>query len=353
MEHFPETGKIQNNFFKARVFPYCGKPRHEVKIGPQFGVDVSVIQLTDGMAMAITSDPLSLIPTLGLRESAWLSVQLMANDMATTGFKPMYAQFVLNLPVTLAAEDFEYYWQCIHEYCEQLGVAITGGHTGRFDGLNSTVSGGGTMFTIAPYEEIITSKGAQPGDIIVLTKECALLSTAILALSFPETVKQHCGDRIYEMGCNLFYQTSAVEAGITAGAIARNNKGITAMHDVTEGGVIGSLYELANASECGVDVDESKIPVGEAQEAIGNIFNIDPKYCVGAGSMLITAKPQVVESLITNLEAKGIKATAIGNVTSPGKGITIKNGSEQKILTEAHTDPYWEAFFSAYQKGWK
>ena len=107
MAAFPVTGKIQNNFFKSRVFPYCGKIRSEVMVGPEYGVDTSIVQLPNGLAMALTSDPLSLIPTLGLQESAWLSVQLMANDMATTGFAPQYAQFVLNLHSRLTAEDFE------------------------------------------------------------------------------------------------------------------------------------------------------------------------------------------------------------------------------------------------------
>ena len=124
MEEFPQTGKIQNNFFKQHVFPYCGKSRNEVIVGPQYGVDVSIVNLNNGMALAMTSDPLSLIPTLGLRESAWLSVQLMANDMATTGFAPQYAQFVLNLPTTLSVKDFEVYWKYIHEFCDRLGTAI-------------------------------------------------------------------------------------------------------------------------------------------------------------------------------------------------------------------------------------
>src|SRR5688572_12167369 len=225
---FPDTGKINNAFFKDLVFPYCGAQRKEVIVGPQVGVDVSIVQLPNGLAMALTSDPLSLTPTLGLRESAWLSVQLMANDMATTGFAPMYAQFVLNLPLSLTADDFEKYWKHIHTYCAALGISITGGHTGRFEGLNSTVSGGGTMMTIVPGEDIITSKGARPGDVVMLTKECALLSTAILALSFPETIKNKCGLDIHRRGCELFYKTSAVEAGRLAGEAGRHTKGVTA-----------------------------------------------------------------------------------------------------------------------------
>lgn len=351
MEDFPITGKIQNDFFKSRVFPYCGKKRTEVKIGPEYGVDVSIVSLPNGLAMAMTSDPLSLIPTLGLRESAWLSVQLMANDMATTGFAPMYAQFVLNLPTTLSADDFEQYWKYIHEYCARLGIAITGGHTGRFDGLNSTVSGGGTMVTIADARDFITSKGAQPGDVLVMTKECAVLATSILALSFPKTVIRVCGEDVHKKACELFYMTSAVEAGLIAGELGRSTKGVTAMHDVTEGGVIGALFEMAYASGCGLEVDEDAIPIGVAQKKIGELFNIDPRHCVGAGAMIIAVQPEKNEMLMSRLRENGIPATLIGKVVNPIHGLTMRRGSILRELTIPPADPYWAAFFNAYNNG--
>src|SRR3546814_13979462 len=88
-----ELGKIQHGFFEDTILKNCGYNRKEVSCGPGFGVDVAVIDLPNGLAMATASDPLSLIPSLGLEESAWLSVYLMANDIATTGHSAMYAQF--------------------------------------------------------------------------------------------------------------------------------------------------------------------------------------------------------------------------------------------------------------------
>src|SRR5680860_1549854 len=140
-----QTGKISHQFFKQFFQDKCGKKRQEVTVGPQFGVDVSVINLPYGQAMAMASDPLSLIPSLGLSESAWLSVNLVANDIATTGFPPMYGQFVLNLPAEFSQKDFQIYWDYFHQYCSELGIAITGGHTGFIEGQNSTIAGGGTL----------------------------------------------------------------------------------------------------------------------------------------------------------------------------------------------------------------
>ncbi len=258
MKQFPDTGKIQDEFFKSSIYPFCGSRREEVITPAQYGVDVSIVKLPNGFEMALTSDPLTLITTIGLEKSAWLSVHLMANDMATTGKAPMYAQFVLNLPPTLSIKEFDDYWQHIHGFCEEMGTAITGGHTGRFEGQNSTVAGGGTMISIAPQGEMITSTGAAAGDVIIVTKESALIATSVLALSFPETIKNRCGVEVQRMAAELFYKTSALQDGLTAATLnSKNDKVVRAMHDVTEGGLLGAIYEMALASGCGVLVDEN------------------------------------------------------------------------------------------------
>jgi hydrogenase maturation factor len=186
-----------------------------------------------------------------------------------------------------------------------------------------------------------------------MTKECALLSTAILSLSFPETVKDACGDEIYRQGCDLFHKTSAVEAGLAVGEAGRQTKSVSAMHDVTEGGVIGALYELAHASNCGLIIDEERIPVGVAQQQICDHFGIDPKYCIGAGAMIITAKADKCDSVLSQLNERDINASVIGKIVDRDQRLIIQNGNEQTQLREPGTDPYWNAFFTAFNKGWK
>src|SRR5690625_6807045 len=102
--------------------------------------------------------------------------------MATTRFLPQYAQFVLNLIADTTRDQFSEYWKYIDQFCEEAGVAITGGHTGQIPGQNSTIPGGGTMFLKAPLDQIITSDGAEPGDVSVVTTETTLNSTPIRAL---------------------------------------------------------------------------------------------------------------------------------------------------------------------------
>lgn len=345
------SGKITGGGFEEIILPRCGHPRSEVLSGPAFGVDVSLINLPGGLGLALTSDPLSLIPSLGLQESAWLSVHLMANDMATTGFAPMYAQMVLNLPPWLSEADFTTYWNYIHQYCDAIGVAITGGHTGSIEGQNSTIAGGGTMLLTAPVNEILLSHKAQEGNVIIVTKACALSSSALLAMCFPDTVKNKLGKEAYDKGCEMFYQTSSLPDALIAKGSGLNY--ITAMHDVTEGGVLGAIYEMAIASGNGVSVNNDLLPIGEAQRSICDLFSIDPRFCIGAGSMVIAAQKEHVADVLQHLTSNNIMATAVGEFTPKATGYKLLEDGVETDMPYYSKDPYWAAFFTAYNNGWK
>jgi hydrogenase expression/formation protein HypE len=344
-----KLGKIEPHLFTAYINGRGGAERPEVTAGPQFGVDVALVDLPGSMAMALTSDPLSLIPSLGLQESAWLSVQLMANDMATTGFAPQYGQFVLNLPATFPKDDFKTYWQHIHTFCNDAGVAVTGGHTGFIEGQNSTIAGGGTFITVAPKDKILLSKYAQPGDAILVTKSAALSASAILAMRFPETVTNRAGAEVYQQACASFYDTSCLTDALTAFATGH----VTAMHDVTEGGVLGAIYELATASGNGAVVYADRLPLHKVQEAVCGVFGLDPKYCIGAGALIITCKKHNVTAVKEALAARGINCTEVGEIISASQGITRVDGGLPSALAYHEEDPYWAAFFNAYKNGWK
>ncbi len=345
-----KLGKIDIKTIEKVIIPQCGVPRENVIANPSFGVDVAVIRLNEELGIALTSDPLTYIPSLGIRESAWLSVHILANDMATTGFTPQYAQMVLNLSPSMSEEEFTLYWSHIHQFCQEIDLTITGGHTGFIEGQNSTIAGGATFITIAPLKKIILSSNASPGDIILMTKTAALSSTAILALSFPETIQSKLGKESYEELKSLFYQTSSLKEALIARKI---DDAITAMHDVTEGGILGAIYELSTASKVGCKVEYNKIPVTQTQNEICTLFQLDPCRIIGAGSMIMCCKKNKENDVINTLNKHNILCTPIGEILpDPNEKYMIKD----KIsfpLEYFDTDPYWEAFFNAFNKGWK
>ena len=172
-------------------------------------------------------------------------------------------------------------------------------------------------------------------------------------MSFPETVKNKLGKEIYEEGCNLFYQTSSLQdALITAGQEIKHPE-ITAMHDVTEGGVLGAIYELAVASGNGALIYNDLLPVGEAQRQICNLFSIDPRYSIGAGSMIISVKKGHANKVIDRLKTHDIDCVMVGELTEKEQGIKLIEACKKTDLPYTGIDPYWHAFFNAYKLGWK
>ncbi len=352
MIDFPIVGKIQDDFLKSHVFPANGATRAEVFKGPKYGVDTGVVNITDTLSLVMATDPASLIPTLGLKESAWLTVHLVASDIATTGSMPQYAQFCLNLPEYITASQFDEYWKWVSTYCEKLGVSITGGHTGKVQGQNSTVSGGVTMFSCVETHKVLTSDMARPGDDLILVKEPAIISTAIMALSFPKTIAKFCGEEMLKKGQELFYESSAVKVAIDAVSLGIHTQGIRAMHDVTECGVIGATIEMMMAAECGVEVYDDKFVKGEAQQMIGDFFGYDPLCTIGAGALLIAVHPDHTSRIISTLSNKGYPVQLIGKVKTREEGM-YRVGEEKELLKHPGTDPYWSVFFESLKKGLK
>lgn len=347
------SGKINADLFKQELKGNCGASRKEVICGPQFGVDTAVIDLGSENALAVSSDPLSLIPSLGMKVSAWLSIHLLVNDMSTTGFAPQYAQFVLNLPSGLSQEAFREYWSYIHTLCQELGIAITGGHTGQIPGQESTISGGGTMFLQAPKDQILSSNQAQAGDSIIMTKQAAISSSALLAMAFPEFVKENLGTEIHEKAISNFWNLSVLKEAILASQTLTPRVELHAMHDVTEGGILGALSEMADASGLGFRIEKERIPISREVKKVAELFEINPLISIGAGSMLMAVKAGTETQLLQKLNQEGIQASVLGTFTSEKeKLIQEPNGSWNPFQFDGK-DPYWDAFYYAFKTGKK
>lgn len=344
-----KDGKLNPQQLKEQFITKLGLHRKEVLQGPAIGVDVSVIRIDDSKGLIIASDPLSMIPSLPMEISAWLSVHLIANDVATSGFLPTFGQFVLNLPASLSAEQVADYWNHVHQYCSEIGIHITGGHTSFDSFTQSTLAGGGTLFSIAPLAEVKTSAMAKGGDDLIMTKTAALSSSAILAWSFPNYIQNELGKDVLEKAQKNFFCTSIIPEVKLLRANENLFQGISAMHDVTEKGIIGASYEFAQASQTSIILQRAHMLVDDTAAQICNLFDIDPRISVGAGSLLISCKPSVTANIIELLQAHDIPAAHIGKfqkaVASP-----LQNTLGEDILYPSE-DPYWSAYFEAFKNG--
>lgn len=336
-----QPGKATKETLQNLIFNNLGAQRAEVRQGASFGVDVASIHIDGGNALVTASDPLSLVPRLSPKESAWLSIYLAANDLATSSLAPQYAQLVMQLPENTDHDLLKDYWKYIHKFCTELGVHITGGHT-SFDPLSgSTLIGGITLLAIGKAKQVRTSAMASAGDLLLMTKSAALSSSSILVKSFPNFIKSELGQEVFEKVNTVFYQTSCVQDALISGAYQNDQRVVKAMHDVTEGGVYGAAYEFASASGLGIQIDSSKVQILEEVKSVCKLFDIDPLRSIGAGSLLLAVSPKKATALIQHLKTYGIDSSIIGEFTEK----TESNIDYQAI------DPYWEAYFSALNKG--
>jgi len=331
-----------------------GRKRKEVLVGPKFGVDNSVQRLSNGKVLIATCDPISFIPELGAEKSAWLSVNLLASDLTTSGVMPQYGIFDLNLPPQMSNSEFEQYWSSFDAECNKLGIAIVAGHTGRYQGCGYTVIGGGVLYAVAEADKYLTPSMARDRDQIILTKGAAVETTAILTRVFPKKIKRALGASLFERAWDSLSNVSTVKDALTAVSIGIHAKGVTAMHDATEGGIISAVMELAYASNLGAELTLTNVRIPEETEKICKLFRIDPLRSLSEGSLIVTCNPEHTQRLLNRLYHADVNPQVIGGLTSRTRQVYALSQDRKRILVRYPLfDPYWKAYLHASRAGWK
>ena len=206
------------------------------------------------------------------------------------------------------------------------------------------------MIGVGELDEYVTPKLAKKGDKIIITKGPAIEATGIFAAMLPEVIEKSLGKALSEKAQALFYKMSVVEDATIAVNVGRRENGVTAMHDATECGIWGGLYEIGQASGCGIIVEQEKIVVEPGVKEICQLFGIDPYSSISEGTLILTCRPHKADAIVKALETKGIRSSVVGELTDPRQGIRlIKNGKEQKLVHPV-IDPFWKAFYEALKK---
>jgi hydrogenase maturation factor len=347
----PTLGKVDQEFFNKVIFKRLGSKKPEILVGPGHGRDNAIVRIGEGRVMAITSDPISIIPRLGLEDSAWLSIHLIASDITTSGFSPSFIMVNFNLPPELTAKEFEIYWKTLHKECKKLGIGVLGGHTGRYIGSNYTIIGSGTMIALGLENKYISSNMAEVGDKVIVTKGAAIAATGLLSRIFPKTIKETFGNRFLKKSQEYLHKFSTVNDALSASSIGVREKGVSAMHDATEGGVLSALYEIAYASNVGIRVIKKSIPISNETTKICKLFKLDPYISLGEGALILSVRSNKANKIVQILEQKGIKSKIVGEITH--KNFTIIENGQEKDLIYPKIDPYWKAYNDAIGKGWE
>ena len=345
----PDIGKISPEIFNELIYPSLGAQRGDIIIGPENGVDTGIVEIGN-KAVALTTDPVFIVPEYGLERAAWFAVHILISDVVTSGLKPAYLAIDLNLPMKMTEEELEIIWETIHRECKKLGVAIICGHTARYENCDYPMVGGATVLAIGDKGEYVTPKMARPGDKVIITKGPAIEATGIFATMFPGLIEREFGAVFARKAEGLFYKMSVVEDAFTACAVGVREEGVAAMHDATECGIWGGLYEIAQASNLGIRVDKDKIVTEPCVREICDYFQIDPYKSISEGTLIIVSRPHKAEEIVRSLIQKNIPASVVGEMVDTAQGmILIEEGKERK-MEHPGVDPFWGAFYKALRE---
>jgi hydrogenase maturation factor len=339
----PRFGKTSNSFLADVVFRNLGAKNMSLVVGPGIGLDNAILALGRGRVLVVTSDPVSVIPAMGMELSAWLSVHLIASDYATSGLNPEFGAFTLNFPNEMNDQAREVYLRAIGTECRKLGIALVSGHTGSYPGSKFTVVGGGVMFGFGREGGYVTPAMARAGDVVLMTKHAAIEATASLAQSFPEYIEAKIGKIRARTAQRMVRLCSTVNDAKTAAKAGLGKNGVTSMHDATEGGVLGGLDEMAFASGQAFVIDRNKIPVSAEAMKTCAAFKIDPLTSLSEGVLLITCNPRSSEELKRRMSKNEIQATEIGSVRR-GSGLWTSRGRGPPSPEKPAHDRYFEAY---------
>jgi hydrogenase maturation factor len=312
-------------------------PGDRVLVRPGVGEDAAVIDMGQRWLVAKT-DPI----TFATDEIGWYAVQVNANDVATAGGTPRWFLCTLLLPEERTDSALvEHVMAQVASACRSLGVVPCGGHTEVTYGLDRPIVIGVMLGEIAPGH-LVRSSGVQVGDALLLTKGIAVEGTAIVAREKAQDLVDRFSPEFLE-GCRAFLHDPGISVVREAG-IATANASVHAMHDPTEGGVATGLWELAIASNVGLEVDLEAIPVYDQTRQLCELFGLDPLGVIASGALLIAVSEADAGRVCEALHAADIPAVRIARAIPTARGCLLHTANGVQPLPRFDQDEIAKLF---------
>ena len=322
-------GKLPPDVMERYLFGMTGARSGKVVVEPALGLDFGVVRLggrPKGRYLIVSSDPIT-----GVRERAgWYAVNVSANDIATSGNRPEFMQSIILLPEHASEDDVRLLSSEMHKTAKGLGISIVGGHTELTPGLNRPIVIT-TAFAIA--NSYVTAAGAREGDTLLMTKTAGVEGTAIIGSDLRYHKK--LGGNLVDAASKYFEKMSVVEEAVSAYSTGL----VHAMHDCTEGGVLGALYEVATASGLGLEVAQERIPVSKETLRVCAVVGVDPLKLISSGTLLLAVEQGKEDRAIAAISSVGSSATMIGKFTK-GK-VILTRGRSRSVVSTAPRDEIW------------
>lgn len=322
-------GKVPEAVLKRSVLNQIKTRRAEVLLGASVGEDCAAVAVAPDEMLVLSTDPI----TGTVQDIGDLAIQITVNDLASAGAEPVGIMLTVLLPERMSEQKLRLLMEQAETACKKANVQIMGGHTEVTKAVCQpllSVVGVGK----AKKGKLISTAGAMPGMDIIITKWVGIEGTAIIAKEKEEELLTHFAQPFIDKAKAFDKMLSVLPEAAVA-----TRHGVAAMHDVTEGGIFGALWELAEASGVGLEIDLRKIPIRQETVEICEFFEINPYGLISSGCMLMAADDG--NTIVRELEKEGIHAVVAGKATC-GNGRVLYTAEERRYLEPPKSDELYK-----------
>ena len=327
-----KAGKLSESVLKRSVLKQLHTDRSFATV-PQTGADYASVTLEQTAAAGVAQET-ALVSAVATRcqggaMNPMLSVYAALNNLYCSGAKAYGIMVNLLLPTSANENELREWVKAIDTVCEKEEVAVLGGHTEVVRAVSEPMV---TVTALGTVDEVqrIGAGSVKPGMDILITKQIALEGTAILATQHEEELLgRYAAPFIGRAKRFTDYLSIRSEAAVAA------KSGVAAMHDISEGGVFGALWEMGLSSGVGLEIDLKKIPIRQETVEICEFFDINPYKLLSGGAAVMAATDG--NALVHVLQQAGIEATIVGKATDSNDRVLI-NGDERRFLETTQTD---------------
>ncbi|MCY3692640.1 MAG: AIR synthase family protein [Chloroflexota bacterium] len=322
-----KPGKLPPDLL-AELLPNAGTHDSRVLVGPAVGEDCAVVEMGDRLLVA-KSDPI----TFAAERVGWYAVQVNANDIACAGAEPKWFLPTLLLPAHFTPDDVRAIFLDISNACSELGAAIIGGHSEVTLGIDRPIVAGTMLGELLNREQLVTTAGARDGDSVILSTGVAIEGTAILATECAEELRQAGVDTTTIERAAGYLHEPGISVVKAAQALC-GSVDVHSLHDITEGGIVTALREVATASNLGVVFEAESTPVLPECAAICEALGVNPIGLLGSGALLATMPAIDAPRALRALDSVGVNGWEIGQMIEEADGMWLIDRTGEHMLPE-------------------
>ena len=320
-----KIGKVSQTVLKRSILKPLQFHRDEAIIEPTieemcYGIEVQADEQCIASSAVLYGDE---------KDLAVFALAQVVNDLATRGAKAVGASVHVMLP----PHAYESRLRAMVEHAERAASA----HNFQILCAKAEVSpviSKAVVYVngmgVLKKGELLQSNMGKPNQDIVLLKWIGLEGTFRAMREKEEALSKRFVPTFLNQIKNLEPQLFSERELFIA-----KEFGVSAMHQITSGGILAALWEMAESSHVGLEVDLKKMAIKQETVEVCEFCHLNPYQLTSAGSVLIFTDRG--EELVSRFEEEGIQAAVLGRTTVDTARV-ILGGEEKRFLDRPAPD---------------